>query len=97
MATAELRYALLIRLRQARLLIFIFQKTVFYVRTALTLFLQALLQPPSSMRKDTKMKKMHKMPDGSMMKDSDMEYGGESKKMEYKMGGGYMKKMAKGG
>ena len=43
------------------------------------------------------MKKMHNMPDGSMMKDSDMEYGGESKKMEYKMGGGYMKKMAKGG
>jgi hypothetical protein len=52
------------------------------------------------MRKDTKMKNMHKMPNGKMMKDSDMEYGGESEKMEkmeYKMGGGYMKKMAKGG
>jgi len=65
------------------------------------LFLQALLQPPSSTRKDTNMKNMYKMPSGSMMKDSDMSYGGESKKMEkmeHKMGGsGYSKKMASGG
>lgn len=43
------------------------------------------------------MKKMHKMPNGKMMKDSAMSCGGESEKMEYKMGGGYAKKMASGG
>lgn len=46
------------------------------------------------------MKKMHKMPDGKMMKDSDMDYGDESEKMEkmeYKKSGGYAKKMASGG
>ncbi len=30
-----------------------------------------------------KMKGMHKMPDGSMMKDSDMKHGGAVKKMSY--------------
>jgi hypothetical protein len=46
------------------------------------------------------MKNMHKMPNGKMMKDSDMSYGGESKKMEkmeHMMCGGSAKKMASGG
>ena len=41
-----------------------------------------------------KMNGMHKMPDGSMMKDSAMAKGGAVKKMAY---GGATKKMAKGG
>jgi hypothetical protein len=101
MAAAELLYAQLTQQLAARLRTFIFQKMAFCVRTALMRLLLTLLQPPSSTRKDTNMKNMYKMPSGSMMKDSDMSYGGESKKMEkmeHKMGGsGYSKKMASGG
>jgi len=64
------------------------------VRTALTLFLQALLQLLFSTRKDIEMKNMHKMPNGKMMKDSAMKKnmgGYASKSMSY---GG---KMASGG
>jgi hypothetical protein len=94
MAAAELLYAQLTQQLRVRPPTFIFQKTVFCVRTALMLFLQALLLPPSSTRKDTNMKNMHKMPDGSMMKNSAMKKnmgGYASKIMSY---GG---KMAKGG
>jgi hypothetical protein len=57
-------------------------------------FLQVLLLPPSSTRKDTNMKNMHKMPDGSMMKNSAMKknMGGYASK-SMSSGG----KMAKGG
>ena len=41
----------------------------------------------------TKMKGMHKMPDGSMMKDSDMKHGGAVKKMSY--GGTPKKEMSR--
>jgi hypothetical protein len=94
MATAELLYVQLTQQRGARLRTFTFQRTACCVRTALMLFLQALLLPPSSTRKDTNMKNMHKMPDGSMMKNSAMKKnmgGYASKSMSY---GG---KMAKGG
>jgi len=41
----------------------------------------------------TKMKGMHKMPDGSMMKDSDMKHGGAVKKMA--KGGAVKKEMSR--